>query len=123
IPTIWIGNQTPEKSYLPFIENSTQRIFVDPTHSEFSFSKALDETMLPEFQKELKPNQSQFMLIHMMGSHWYYENRYPIEFQKFKPVIQSKYIPSNSAESMINSYDNTLVYLDYFIYKIIQTLK
>lgn len=123
IPTIWIGNQTPEKSYLSFIENSTQRIFVDPTHSEFSFSKALDETMLPEFQKELKPNQSQFMLIHMMGSHWYYENRYPKEFQKFKPVIQSKYIPSNSAESMINSYDNTLVYLDYFIYKIIQTLK
>lgn len=123
IPTVWIGNQTPENSYLPFINDSDKKFYIDPTHSEFSFSKSLDGEMIPVFRKELNAAGNQFITIHMMGSHWWYENRYEERFRKFKPVIKSKYIPSNLPEEMVNSYDNTLVYLDYFLNELISQLE
>lgn len=123
IPTTWIGNQTPENSYFPFIKASKQKIFVDPSHSEFSFNKEFDEVMLPHVKSEIHKSRNQFLLVHMMGSHWYYENRYPDQFRVFQPTITSKYIPSNSPESMVNSYDNTLLYLDFFVDEIIQMVK
>ncbi len=123
IPTIWIGNQTPERSYIYFIKNSQKKFYIDPTHSEFSFNKELDDKMIPVLRKELKSDGNQFITIHMMGSHWWYENRYDSRFRKFTPVIKSKYVPSNSSEEMINSYDNTIVYLDYFLNELISGLE
>lgn len=58
-----------------------------------------------------------------MGSHWYYENRYKENFRKFKPVIHSKFVKANSKEEMINSYDNTILYTDYFLKNIIDNIK
>jgi glucan phosphoethanolaminetransferase (alkaline phosphatase superfamily) len=59
----------------------------------------------------------------MMGSHWWYENRYDERFRKFKPVIKTKFIPSNSEAEMINSYDNTILYLDFFLNQTINELE
>lgn len=115
IMTNWIGNQTPEKSYEKFIKQSNFNTILDPLHSELSFQKDYDEKLIPIFKEKYKPYKNQFTIIHMMGSHWWYETRYPNSFRVFKPVIKSKHIPSNSNTEMINSYDNTIVYLDYFI--------
>ncbi len=51
------------------------------------------------------------------------ENRYSEPYRKFKPVIDSKYIPSLEKEQIINSYDNTLVYLDFFIDEVIKSVE
>jgi lipid A ethanolaminephosphotransferase len=115
IQTNWIGNQTPERSYDIFIHQSEFNKIIDPLHSELSFQKEYDEKLIPFFKKIFHPFKNQFTTIHMMGSHWWYETRYPKSFRKFKPTVESKYIPSNSKEEMINSYDNTILYLDYFI--------
>ena len=58
-----------------------------------------------------------------MGSHWYYENRYSENFRKFKPTIHSKYVKANSNQEMINSYDNTILFLDYFLENIIRNIE
>ncbi|MEK8181041.1 sulfatase-like hydrolase/transferase [Flavobacterium buctense] len=123
IQTNWIGNQTPEKSYEIFIEQSRFQKIIDPLHSELSFQKDYDDKMLPVFKTLFKPNQNQFTILHMMGSHWWYETRYPDAFRKFQPVIKSKHIPSNTSEEMINAYDNTILYLDYFINEVIQLVE
>ncbi|MGQ7946801.1 phosphoethanolamine transferase [Flavobacterium sp. WC2509] len=115
IMTNWIGNQTPEKSYETFIKQSNYSKIIDPLHSELSFQKDYDEKLLPIFKERYSPYKNQFTTIHMIGSHWWYETRYPNSFRVFNPVIKSKHIPSNSKMEMINSYDNTIVYLDYFI--------
>lgn len=120
IQTCWIGNQTPEKSYESFINQSGLKKIIDPLHSELSFTKDYDAKMLPHFAKTFKPYENQFTTIHMMGSHWWYETRYPESFRKFKPVIKSKHVPSNTSQEMINSYDNTIVYLDYFLNELIK---
>ncbi|WP_284653592.1 phosphoethanolamine transferase [Flavobacterium terrisoli] len=115
IQTNWIGNQTPEKSYEVFIEQSQFHKIIDPLHSELSFQKDYDEKILPVFETVFKPHQNQFTTLHMMGSHWWYETRYPDAFRTFKPVIKSKHIPSNTTAEMINSYDNTILYMDHFV--------
>ncbi|NND63036.1 MAG: sulfatase-like hydrolase/transferase [Flavobacteriaceae bacterium] len=121
--TTWIGNQTLEKSFDPVVQTNREVLLVDAYKSEFSFAKALDEEMLLPMKKELAEDNRKLVTLHMIGSHWWYENRYTDEFRKYTPVIDSKYVPSQSAEQMINSYDNTLIYLDYFLEAVIRTLE
>jgi glucan phosphoethanolaminetransferase (alkaline phosphatase superfamily) len=123
VQTNWIGNQTPEKSYEVFIDQSEFHKIIDPLHSELSFQKEYDAQLIPIFKTAYKPFKNQFTTLHMMGSHWWYETRYPDAFRIYKPVIKSKHIPSNSNEEMINSYDNTIVYLDNFINETIKQVE
>ena len=123
IETTWIGNQTLESSFASIVETNNTILLVDKYKSEYSFNKELDEIMLPVLDSVLSINRKQLITLHMMGSHWYYENRYRKEFQKYTPVITSKYIPSLTAEEMINSYDNTIHYLDYFLNEVIEKAK
>lgn len=119
IATNWIGNQTPEKSYEMFINQTDYAKIIDPMHSELSFQKEHDGRLVPVLKSVFKPYKNQFTVVHMMGSHWWFESRYPAAFRVYKPVIKSKHIPSNSKQEMINSYDNSILYLDYFIDNII----
>ena len=115
VQTNWIGNQTPEISYEVFIKQCRTQTILDPFHSELSFKKAYDLAMLAPFRTVFTAQPRQFTTLHMMGSHWWYETRYPNAFRKFLPVIKSKNIASNSQQEMVNSYDNTILYLDYFL--------
>ena len=115
IKTSWIGNQTPEKSYSIFINENDSINLIDKFRGVFSFRKKLDGELLPYFKSIFKNPKSQFITLQMIGSHWWYENRYSEEFRKFTPVIDSKHVPSLTKEQLINSYDNTIIYLDHFL--------
>lgn len=121
--TTWLGNQTPEKSYHSFIKENKHLRLIDQFHSSLSFNKKLDSELIPPFKKAFKNTHNQFITVHMIGSHWWYENRYSNEFRKFKPVVDSKHIPSLSKEQLINSYDNTILYLDNFLTEIILNIE
>lgn len=123
ITTFWIGNQTPEKSYLNFINECDSTTFIDPLHSVFSFKKKSDLELLPYPSKKQNETGNSLAIFHTIGSHWYYENRYTDEFRKFTPTITSKHIPTNTKEEMINSYDNTIVFTDYFLHQFIEKVK
>ncbi len=121
--TSWIGNSTIVKSYAPIIRSNQNVQLIDKFRSIMSFNKALDEKMLQPFDSILKTKKNQFITLHMVGSHWWYENRYSSEFRKFTPVIDSKHIPSLAPQQIINSYDNTLLYLDNFIDTVISSVE
>ncbi|MEZ4853554.1 phosphoethanolamine transferase [Flavobacterium sp.] len=123
IETFWIGNQTPEKSYNNFINDCKNRLLIDPLHSVFSYNKKSDLALLQYLPNVQNRKGNVFSIFHTIGSHWYYENRYTKEFRKFCPTITSKNIPSNTRQEMINSYDNTIVFLDYFLNKFIEKVK
>lgn len=120
--TLWIGNQTPEKSYDLYIAENNNQILIDKFRSVLSYNKKQDFELLPHFNSNFNEHKKQFFTIHMIGSHWWYENKYPEQNRVFKPVIKSKYIPSNTKEEMINSYDNTINYLDSFLSLVITTM-
>lgn len=121
--TVWIGNQVLEKAYEPVVKTNDTILIVDQYRSVFSFAKKRDEVMLPILDSVLQQGHRSLTTVHMIGSHWYYENRYEDAHRKYLPVVSSKYIPSVTKEEMINSYDNTLLYLDSFLDQVIKTLQ
>jgi len=121
--TVWIGNQTPEKSYRDLIYQNKSVSLIDVEHSVLSYHKKYDTELINTFKEQYQENQANFYTLHMIGSHWWYESRYSEEFKKFTPVVKTKYLPSSSEEELINSYDNTIVYLDYFLNEMITFLE
>ena len=65
-----------------------------------------------------------FIILHQMGSHGpAYYKRTPKKFQHFKPICDSVELQKCSSEEIKNSYDNTILYTDYFLSEIIEILK
>jgi lipid A ethanolaminephosphotransferase len=70
------------------------------------------------------PTGDILIVLHQMGSHGpAYYKRYPAAFEKFKPTCKSNQIETCSMEEIVNSYDNSILYTDYFLSKVIQMLK
>ena len=120
--TNWIGNQSIENTYKEIIYSNKNNFLIDETHSFLSFKKAKDLKLLEYFKLDVTPKNS-ITTLHMIGSHWYYKSRITENFEVFKPTIQSKYLGSLTDEELINSYDNTIVYLDYFLNSLIKKLE
>ncbi|MGB0880816.1 MAG: phosphoethanolamine transferase [Polaribacter sp.] len=121
--TEWIGNQSLEKSYKDIIYSNTSKIIIDKFHSFLSFKKKKDLELLSHFKTNNLFDKNRISTLHMIGSHWYYNSRVERDFQYFKPIITSKHLGSLKKEALINSYDNTILYLDYFLNELIEKLK
>mgnify|MGYP000474675163 FL=1 len=121
--TEWIGNQTLEKSYRDIIYSNKKKVIIDKFHSFLSFKKEKDLALLRYFSANDSFKGNKLTSLHMIGSHWYYNSRVDSSFYRFNPVISSKYLGSLKKEELINSYDNTIVYLDYFLNELIERLK
>ena len=64
------------------------------------------------------------VVLHQMGSHGpAYHRRYPREFEKFTPACQSGELADCTRQEIINAYDNTILYTDHFLSKVIGLLK
>ena len=84
-----------------------------------------DEGMLDGLQTYINDQTGDILIVlHQMGSHGpAYFQRYPPEFERFTPACQSAELSDCSQEEIINAYDNTIVYTDYFLSKVIDFLK
>ena len=83
-----------------------------------------DVGMISEIKKVIDPKLDNLIVLHQMGSHGpAYFKRYPKEFDKFKPACQFEDISKCSKEEIVNAYDNTILYTDYFLGELIQELK
>ena len=121
--TEWIGNQSIERSYKDVIYSNKKKVIIDKFHSFQSFKKEKDLILLDYFSIDDSFIGNKISTIHMIGSHWYYNSRITKEFERYKPIIKSKYIGSSTREELVNSYDNTIVYLDNFLNKLIKELE
>lgn len=85
----------------------------------------LDEIMLPQIDKIIKQAESNtFLIIHLQGSHGArYDKKYPKEFELFTPVCQNPNLAQCEKQSIINAYDNSLIYTDFVISKILKSLE
>ena len=82
-----------------------------------------DDKVVPLFEKILKDkSRKKFIIIHLYGSHFIYNERYPSSFSMYKPDRYNRITYANKKE-IINSYDNTILYTDYVINSLITELK
>jgi lipid A ethanolaminephosphotransferase len=89
-------------------------------------SECRDEGMLVGLQSYINQVSTEHILIvlHQMGSHGpAYYKRYPRRFEQFKPSCQTNQLEQCSTAEINNAYDNTILYTDYFLSKVIHLLK
>jgi len=64
------------------------------------------------------------IVLHTIGSHGpTYSHRYPPGFRTFTPTCDTNQIQTCSGEQLVNTYDNTILYVDYIVDKAIDILK
>lgn len=84
-----------------------------------------DEVLLEGLDQQIKDiKKDTVIVLHMMGSHGptYYQ-RYPAEFDQFKPACNTADLKDCSRQQIINTYDNTILYTDYLLSSVIEILK
>lgn len=113
----WISNQDDGRTYTAFIHEADTVIFPNAAKSSYVFDPWYDETMIPIVDTLMKNNHSarQLYVLHTIGSHWYYDLHVPPQWQIFHPMTTNRIITHNEPEHVINSYDNTVVYMDVFL--------
>lgn len=85
-----------------------------------------DEMLLFDLNNTIKSfgNKNIFVVLHQSGSHGpLYSEKYPKNFERFSPVCKSVELSKCSKEELINAYDNTIVYNDFFLHSLIQILE
>ncbi|MBC8305165.1 MAG: phosphoethanolamine--lipid A transferase EptA [Pelagibacterales bacterium] len=85
-----------------------------------------DEVLLSGLSEQILTSQKDKILVvlHASTSHGpTYYKKYPKEFEKFNPVCESVELANCTQEELINAYDNTIVYTDYILAKLIADLK
>ena len=95
-----------------------------------SSSIALDSDLIPEVQKILARGESKVLFVlHTMGSHLNYEDRYPSAFNRFpadpKVCAQARthvYPAEVVNEHMRNAYDNSICFIDSVLHRLIKIL-
>jgi lipid A ethanolaminephosphotransferase len=79
-----------------------------------------DEILVSALKDQLRPEKNQLIVLHTLGSHGpSYYLRYPKAFAKFKPSCETSELSNCTKEEVINTYDNSLLYTDYIVSKII----
>ena len=118
--TAWFANQSSDNPIIKRLKTSAD-FFESPS------TEILDDKIIPEFQKIINNRfEKKFVVIHSLGSHFRYTNRYPKSFEKFKPIMnETGYENLDIAykKEIINSYDNSILYTDYFLNLLIKNLE
>jgi glucan phosphoethanolaminetransferase (alkaline phosphatase superfamily) len=73
------------------------------------------------------PSPKKLIVLHTLGSHWNYSHRHPASFDKWKPslygVDKPVYTDITIKPKLNNSYDNAILYTDWFLAQVIARLK
>jgi lipid A ethanolaminephosphotransferase len=84
-----------------------------------------DEVLLNGLQEYIDTlDRDAVIVLHMMGSHGpAYFRRYPPAFEIFAPVCDKTELDRCSPQSIVNAYDNTLLYTDHVLSRTIDVLR
>ncbi len=87
--------------------------------------ECFDEILLHQLNEKISVSKgSQFIVLHQKGSHGPdYYNRYPKSREHFAPVCQDKQLQNCTKGELVNTFDNTIRYTDYFLNNTIEWLK
>lgn len=115
--TWFISNQSPQGAMIDHLAH-------DAKHVIYIRSPRHDTQLLDEMRKVLDRSTSQKILfvLHCYGSHFSYHQRYPREFAHFQPDNDVA-IALQHRPMLVNAYDNSIRYTDYFLAQTIGYLR
>lgn len=128
--TYWISNQEKMGHFGGcedyFSSKCDSSAFVGMLFSGDNLQEKYDEALLPELSKIMKNPGKKLVVLHLMGSHGEYYRRYPKEFARFteKEIAdRGRDYLTRSKKKTIAEYENSILYSDYIVSNIIDTLK
>ncbi|HET7560907.1 MAG TPA: phosphoethanolamine transferase [Rhodanobacteraceae bacterium] len=125
--TWWISNQYPigkfDSPIAVYAYEAQHVVWVNHT-VYWDNPGAYDGAIIPALKRALSSsNRDMFIVLHLMGSHFQYDYRYPPAFATFKPVQFDDKSAIPRDERIRNSYDNSIRYTDHVLAQVIDTLK
>jgi len=128
LAVLWMDNQSGCKGQcarVPYVNTSDLKL---PEYCEGD--ECRDTVMLARIDAELaklpaeRRARGTVVVMHQMGSHGpAYFKRTPAEFKKFTPECTDTSLSQCDRAQVVNAYDNTLVFTDYFLSRVIAWLK
>jgi len=94
----------------------------------FTNNSNFDQILLEPLQHAIAdPSPKKLIVLHTLGNHWNYSQRYPKDFDKWQPslfgVDKPAYTDLKLKPQINNSYDNSILYTDWFLAQVIGQLK
>jgi lipid A ethanolaminephosphotransferase len=128
LAVIWLENQSGCKGICDRVYRAATQNSKDP---ELCITgECFDEIMLKNLDARLKEvpydklSRGAVIVMHQMGSHGpAYYKRSPAAIKKFKPECTNNALQECSRTELVNAYDNSIAYTDYFLSKVIEYLK
>jgi glucan phosphoethanolaminetransferase (alkaline phosphatase superfamily) len=127
--TAWLSTQSPlgvhDSSVALHAAEADQVQYLNPV----GYKKAgfYDEVLVKAVQRVLAQNaQKQLIVLHTLGSHFSYADRYPDSFDLFQPSGKNQALgmhDRNNKTMLNNAYDNTVAYTDQLLFNLIKSLQ
>jgi glucan phosphoethanolaminetransferase (alkaline phosphatase superfamily) len=128
--TYWISTQQKfgafDTSTSVYAKEADHIFFLNKT--DYRNKGDTDGIIIPALEKAIKsPEEKKFIIFHTLGSHYNYSHRYPKNFDIFRPSLNdiNNYNMQDKKykTELINSYDNSILYTDYILNEVVETLK
>jgi glucan phosphoethanolaminetransferase (alkaline phosphatase superfamily) len=123
IETYWVSNQALVGGWdnmVSIIAHQADYV-IGTNHSvgKKIHTEDYDEVLIPKIEKILsqRSDKTRVIFVHLMGSHSSYSNRYPKSFNHFT------HMPKEYITEHINHYDNSVLYNDFIVSKLIHELE
>ena len=120
---LWIDNQSGCKgvcSDLPYLQVGDEQ---DPALC--NGTRCYDEILVKTLASHLVPAKGdRLVVLHQLGNHGpnYFE-RYPDRFKTFMPSCENPDLGECTVSSIVNAYDNAVLYTDHFLAETISLLE
>jgi glucan phosphoethanolaminetransferase (alkaline phosphatase superfamily) len=120
--TTWLMNQDPHISLLTGV-HAGHMVYPPSLRTLAASRLPLDESLLPAFRSAISASgHPRFIGLHVIGSHWAYDSRYPPPFRLFGSGRHLSYEDATSQrpdQEVVDAYDNSVVYTDWFLAQVI----
>lgn len=127
--TWWISNQAAIGRYdtpvATYPREAQVRRFI--SLGDMSTRSAYDGELVGEVERALRePAAHRLIVVHQLGSHWDYAQRYPAGFGQWQPTMQPgrrwNPLARDMKSEIINAYDNSILYTDSVLADLIAML-
>lgn len=127
--TFWLSNQESADGWISAIGKSAD-VPVFTNRGSIVMEGTYDDVLIPHFQQALADTAPlKFIVVHLQGSHFNYDMRYPASFSKFDGVRDGVYdemVAAGRSATVIAQrakYDNSLLFTDSVVAELFSALR
>lgn len=125
--TFWLSNQISGDGWVSLTAaQADQSVFIN--HASGWGESNMDGNLLPPLQQALSDAaDKKFIIVHLWGSHFAYNHRYPKEYTIFgEDQVSAEMTAAGRAQWVIskrNEYDNSILYGDHVLHRFMKEIK